>query len=136
MHAMLPSSLVWQMPMPCLVPFKGMHVPAHETFRPAACRLVFVARGGTWSRATHHHWPDAFKAAARTLLLAGSRPSGAGRGACSGGGRLLPAVNSTTDREESPAPAGDSSCLTLAALPADALRLIVQLAAAPMSAWL
>ena len=30
-----------------------------------ACRLVFIARGGTWSPATNHHWPDAFQAAAR-----------------------------------------------------------------------
>ena len=34
------------------------------------CTLLFVACGGAWSTATHRHWPAAFKAAARTLLLA------------------------------------------------------------------
>jgi hypothetical protein len=101
--------------------------PAHT-----ACRLVFIARGGTWSPATHHHWPDAFQAAARALLLTGSRPSGTEGGK----ERPEPAVDSTAGGEESPAPAGDSSCLTLAPLPAGALRLVVQLAATPMSAWL
>jgi hypothetical protein len=66
-----------------------------------------VARGGTWSPATHRLWPPAFKAAAHTLLLASGR--------------------SASDGE-----APDQ----LAALPADALLRVLELAAAPMSAWL
>lgn len=81
--------------------------------QPTVCRLVFVARGGAWSPVTHHHWPDGFKDAARTLLLVGG---GAGSGAAS------PCA--------CPAPAG------LAALPPGVLLRILQLAAAPMSAWL
>jgi hypothetical protein len=38
-------------------------------------RLLFVARGGAWSSATHRHWPDLFKAAIRTFLLACNRIS-------------------------------------------------------------
>ena len=34
-----------------------------------------MARGGAWSPATHRHWPDPFKAAIRTLLLACNRIS-------------------------------------------------------------
>jgi hypothetical protein len=75
------------------------------------CRLVFVACGGAWSPATHHRWPDSFKAAARVVLLAGGRTGGSGRGV-----RHAPAAS-------------------LATLPADVLLRIVQLAAAPMSAW-
>ena len=82
------------------------------------CRLVFVARSGGWSPATHYHWPDAFKAATNTLLLAGSLTLGTGTG------------NVAASRGARPAPAG------LAALPADVLLRILQLAAAPMSAWL
>jgi hypothetical protein len=75
------------------------------------CRLVFVARGGAWSPATHRRWPDGFQAAARDVLLAGGRTGGSGRGA-----HHAPAAG-------------------LAALPAEMLLRIVQLAAAPMSAW-
>ena len=75
------------------------HRAAGPLLLPPGCRLVFVARGGVWSLTTHHHWPDTFKAAARTLLLAGSR---AGSSFDAG-------------RRAAPAPAG------LAALPADML---------------
>jgi hypothetical protein len=96
--------------------------------RPDCCRLVFVARGGTWSPSTHHHWPEAFKAAARTLLLAASRTSG-GTGSS----------HTAASAEDSPAAAaseGGSSGPHLAALPVDELLCIIQLAAVPMSAWL
>ena len=39
------------------------------------CRVLFVARGGTSSSSSQRLWPNAFKAATRTLLLAGC-PSG------------------------------------------------------------
>ena len=74
-------------------------------FSSACCRLVSLARG--WSPATHHHWPDAFKAAARTVLLTASRAAG------------------SSDSQPS-----------LRVLPAEVLLRILQLAAAPMSAWL
>ena len=83
-----------------------------------SCRLVFVARGGTWSPSTHHHWPDAFKAAARTLLLTAS---------CTGSG--------DASRKGQAAPLR-SGAPRLASLPADVLLRIVPLAAGPMSAWL
>ncbi|KAL4424048.1 hypothetical protein ABPG75_001349 [Micractinium tetrahymenae] len=35
-------------------------------------RLVLLARGGAWTPTSHDLWPPAFKAATRTLLLAGS----------------------------------------------------------------
>ena len=82
------------------------------------CRLEFVARRGAWSPATHCNWPDAFKAATNTLLLACCRTVGSGAGSVA------------ASRGARPAPAG------LASLPADVLLRILQLAAAPMSAWL
>ena len=87
------------------------------------CRLLFVARGGTWSPTTHHNWPDAFKAAARVLLLAGSRIGGAGSAACSAAGSAAGSAG------------GGSGC-RLAVLPESVLLHIIQLAAAPMSSWL
>ena len=88
----------------------------------ARCRLVFVARGGAWSPANHHHWPDAFKAAARTLLLTASSTAGSTGDSW--------ACGSCAGRGERRAPA------SLAALPADVLLRILSLAAAPMSTWL
>jgi hypothetical protein len=82
------------------------------------CRLLFVARGGTWSPTTHHNLPDAFKAAARVLLLAGSRTGGTGSAASSAAGS-----------------AGGGGC-RLPVLPDSVLLHIIQLAAGPMSAWL
>ena len=75
-----------------------------------------MARGGTWSPATHHHWPDAFKAAARALLLAGN---GQGQGAAA-------------SKVSQPS----SLATRLPALPAEVLLRIIQLAAAPMSDWM
>ena len=77
-----------------------------------------MARRGAWSPATHCNWPDAFKAATNTLLLACCRTVGSGAGSVA------------ASRGARPAPAG------LASLPADVLLRILQLAAAPMSAWL
>lgn len=74
-----------------------------------------MARSGAWSTATHRHWPDAFKAAARTLLLAGSRTVGGRAG---------------RRRQSRPVRAS-----RFGALPADVLLRIVQLAAEPMHAW-
>ena len=85
---------------------------------------MFVAEGSSWSPATHHHWPDAFKAAARTLLLAGSiaglRPTGRTRSGRGFGG--LAAAGSHTPG--------------LGCLPREVLLRVIQLAAHPMSAWL
>ncbi|PSC74703.1 peptidyl-prolyl cis-trans isomerase CYP65 [Micractinium conductrix] len=53
-------------PLPVLDPFDFHEQGVVDS------RLGFIARGGTWSLATHHRWPEAFKAAARTLLLAAS----------------------------------------------------------------
>jgi hypothetical protein len=99
---------------------------------PPNYRLPFVARGGTWSPATHHHWPAAFKAMARTLLLARSATGGGS----SGGSRHKRGKGRGSDgRAKRPAPPAAGPC-RLAELPADVLLLIIQLAAAPMSAWL
>ncbi|KAL4431391.1 hypothetical protein ABPG75_006647 [Micractinium tetrahymenae] len=102
-------------------------------FHPASLdqRLVFLARGGTWSRAEHHRWPDAFKAATRTLLLAGS---------AAGEQPVAEAAAGSSKRRrrrgraagDGPSPRGGM----LAALPAGALLRVIELAAAPMSAWL
>jgi hypothetical protein len=48
---------------------------------PPCCRLVSVARGGTWSPATHHHWPPKFMAVVRTLLLSQHSATAAGQAA-------------------------------------------------------
>ena len=120
---------------------------------PTGCRLVFVARGGACSTATHHHWPDAFKDAALTLLLAGShmgstssdagsqtaaggplRSSGSGRGSHKRS-RVAPRGGaSKARRPASRAPAG-GGC-RLAALPSDVLLRILHYAALPMYKWL
>jgi len=85
------------------------------------CRLLFVAKGGTWSPSTHHLWPDAFKAAVRALLLAaGSGNTHASAGI--GGIRLA-------DQEQHCQPAAITS------LPAGIVISIIRLEAAPMSAW-
>ena len=89
---------------------------------PPCCRLVFAARGGTWSPATHHHWPDAFKAAVRTFLLAGSGAGGSGSGGAERGGTRRAGTGGTGPG--------------LVALPTNVLLRILQQVAAPMSAWL
>jgi hypothetical protein len=83
---------------------------------------VFVARGGTWSPTSHHHWPDAFKAAVHTFLLAGSGAAGSGSGGAEAGGTRRAGTGGTGPG--------------LVALPTDVLLRIIQQVAAPMSAWL
>lgn len=84
---------------------------------PAGQRLLFLARtGGAWSPTAHHRWPEAFKGAARTLLLcaaAGSRLEG---------------------RQDASQPA-PLACL-LGSLPQDALLLVWKHAAEPLSTWM
>ena len=46
---------------------------------PPCCRLVFAAHGGSWSPATHHHWPPKFKAVVHTLLLSRDSAPAAGQ---------------------------------------------------------
>ena len=109
-----------EVPLRPLLSYVALHTGSCSALRrPCShvCRLLFVARGSAWSPATHHHWPDAFNAAARTLLLAGSRTGSADRGAGSAGS------------------AGGGGC-RLALLPDSVLLHIIQPAATPMSAWL
>ena len=75
--------------------------------RLTICRLVFLAKGGSWCPASHRLWPDGFRAAAKTVLLAARRDSGAGGGSCG-----------------------------LGVLPPDVLLKVLSLAAMPMSSWL
>lgn len=91
---------------------------ANNDFRsPAGQRLLFLARtGGAWSPAVHHHWPEAFKGAARTLLL------------CAAAGSRL---EGKLDASQ-PAPL---ACL-LGSLPQDALLLVLKHAAEPLSTWM
>jgi hypothetical protein len=94
------------------------------------CRLLFVARGGTWSPSNHRLWPAAFKASIRTLLLC----SNSSEGGKNNTEKLAPAAS---DGSDGCSDGGDgSSDVCLASLPADALLRIIHLAAAPMSAWL
>lgn len=99
------------------------------------CRLIFIAAGGVWSRSTHCHWLAVFKAVTRTLLLAAHRTapasssrSGGRQRAKTGGGSGSSAPGLAQRSRESP------SCV-LAALPADVLVRVIELAAAPMSSW-
>ena len=106
-------------------------------------RVLFAARDGSWSPATHRHWPAAFKAAARTLLLAANRSS-ANVGAPSSQDprtarrqRRQAAAAASGSQQPAAAPAGghQAGC-TLGALPAELLLRIVKAAAEPLSAWL
>jgi hypothetical protein len=88
------------------------------------CRLLFLARGDPWSPGNHHHWPNTFKNAARTLLLVANRcVGGAGSGAAADGA------------PKHPSPAG-GGCFCLAALPANAVLEVISQAASPIAAWL
>lgn len=110
----------------------------------AACpnRVLFAAQGGSWSPATHHHWPAAFKAAACTLLLAGSRSgSSAGGGTAAGGDSSTHHSRQAARwrrREAAAAAAGvglQAGC-PLDAMPAELLLQVIAAAAQPLSAWL
>lgn len=85
------------------------------------------AEGGSWSPATHHYWPDAFKHALHALPLAANRTSG---GACTSSGG-----SSTSTGGGSGSPAAVAQQATLACLPPGILLHIASLAAAPMSTW-
>ncbi|PRW60664.1 nitrilase cyanide hydratase and apolipo N-acyltransferase [Chlorella sorokiniana] len=108
--------------------------------------VLLAARDGSWSPATHHHWPDGFKAAARTLLLAAGRGGhshgGSGRAGSSAGvsSAVQPPAPRRRRRREAAAIASGSGqeqerCL-LGVLPAELLLRIVQAAAEPLSVWL
>ncbi len=106
-------------------------------------RLLFAAQDGSWSPATHRHWPDAFKAAARTLLLAANR-NNANVGAASSQDvrtarrqRRQAAAAAGGSHQTAAAPGGGQQAGgTLGALPAELLLRIVKAAAGPLSAWL
>ncbi|KAL4431357.1 hypothetical protein ABPG75_006613 [Micractinium tetrahymenae] len=93
-------------------------------------QLVFLARGGAWSPAAHHRWPDAFKAAARTLLLAASS---------AGAQPVLEAAANGSKRRRLGQAAGAASKPRgggPAVLPVELVLRVLELAAAPMSGWL
>lgn len=93
-------------------------------------RLLFIARGGSWSPGEHHRWPVRFKAAARALLLTAST-SAAGRQAA---GRRVTRASSRWHRHAAAAVGSPFPCL--GDLPAEVLLRILCLAAHPMSSWL
>jgi hypothetical protein len=76
----------------------------------------------TWSRHQHHRFPPAFRAAARTLLLATQRASNASAAS----------DNSSTVRGEC---GGSVVCEELGRLPEGVLGHVLQLAAYPLSVW-
>ena len=105
---------------------------------PLLRSVLFVARGGGWSPATHHHWPEHFRAMARAFLLT-AHATAASRGAVHG------AVTRSHARRRPLAVAPDaaatggmttpaSSCL--GDLPPAVLLHILRLAATPLSSWL
>ena len=123
--------------------------------------MLFVARGGAWTPANHHHWPDAYKAAARALLLAGSHGHSSGRETGAAGKAGWPSISAGCLEGLSKAATGNlletgshsqgsskergaarkaarqpASSTRLSALPADVLLRIIQLAAHPMSDWM
>ena len=83
---------------------------------PSMRSVLFVARGGSWSPETHHHWPERFKATARALLIT---------------------AHATASRQR--AVEGDGSepagCC-LGDLPPGVLLHILRLAATPLARWL
>jgi hypothetical protein len=104
--------------------------PAYELpccARRTPCRLRLAAQGGSWTTEVHRIWPEAFKAAVRTLLLANHK-----RGAPLGGGRPASRAQRAARRRGDVVPAGAS----LATLPRELLPHIFSAAAWPMSAWL
>ena len=92
-----------------------------------ARRLIITARGEPWSPATHHHWPQAFKAWVRTLLLVWRRCVARGGEAARGGGKTRAARRTAAAAE---------SAVQLARLPLELVLKVAEQAAKPMSAWL
>ncbi|KAL4431354.1 hypothetical protein ABPG75_006610 [Micractinium tetrahymenae] len=113
--------------LPAFDPFDFHHLDSLDE------RLVFLARGGTWTPATHHLWPDAFKAAARILLLAASSAG------VKPAAEAAPGGSSSKRRRRGRGAAKARPRFQhgwLAALPAGAVMHILKLSALPMSAWL
>jgi hypothetical protein len=119
------------------------------------CRVLFVAQGGSlaWRETSHSYWPDSFKCAVRTLLLAASGSRGPRRpyfGCCSKidsrcsissiGASCLPLalLRQSESVAASHVAAGriQQGTAGLHALPVDIMLDIITLSAAPMSAWL
>ena len=103
--------------------------------RPCTCRLVLVARGDGWSTAALAIWPDAFKHAVQTLLLAAHRLA-CEAGSCDGSRRRLSRAARAAQREarrEGGAPGGGA---TLGSLPPELLVQIAEKAAFPVSIWM
>ena len=96
---------------------------------PPSEGLLFIARGGSWSPGEHRHWPDRFKAAARTLLLSASA-SAASRQAA---GRRV--TRASSRRHPHAAAAAGSPFPCLGDLPEEVLLHILRLAAHPLSGW-
>ena len=98
--------------------------------------MGLIARGGTWSPATHCHWPETFQAAARTLLLAassaGAQPAVQPKGGEGAGRATRGRRRSQRAAAGAPADGGGG----LAALPGSNVLHVLELAAMPMSDWL
>ncbi len=97
-------------------------------------RALFAARDGSWSPATHRHWPATFKAATRALLLAANRASGT-----SGAPASQDPRTARRQRRSGAAAAlssGQQAGCSLGALPAELLLRIIKAAAEPLSGWM
>ena len=89
---------------------------------PTSCRALWLmVTGQPWSDEEHRHFPPAFKAAVRTLLLAHRRGSPVSRGVTRGAAKRV---------------AVESRANPLVLLPPDVLLNIIGQAAFPLSAWL
>ena len=96
---------------------------------PAMQTLLFLARtGGAWSPATHHHWPRAFKQAARALLLCAA----AGGHAAQGGQHAMLLAPAPPGGQQSSA---SGALRLLGGLPPDVLLHVLKLAAEPLTVW-
>ena len=104
--------------------------------RRLACRVLFAANDGSWSPATHHHWPDAFKAAARTLLLAANRSSSDGGVAQESSSQGTARRRRRDEAAAAPSSSAQQPGCTLGTLPPELLLRIVKAAAEPLSGWL
>ena len=111
-------------------------LPTASSRPPHPRRLGFIARGGTWSPATHHRWPEAFKAAARTLLLAASSAGAQAAAERHGGGAAAECAAKRRRRQRAAHSVRDERGGGLAALPGSALMRVLELAAMPVSDWL
>lgn len=114
---------------------------------------MFVAKGGTWDQASHRLWPEPFRAAVRTVLLAAhcssSSPAGGphSRGAQPWGspapapftplaGRASQAQQQSSKRGLAAGSGGQGNSAGLHDLSSDLVLHIIRLAALPMFAWM